>query len=262
MSDDECRSALLLVAHGDRGGSSTNRAVTECVARLRDILPIEDVSAGFLKGEPTIETALHDLHDRGFKRVLLYPFMMSNGYFATNILPRRLESVGKLLEVLVLPPLGLLPGLAGLVLSQATAAADRAGYTVETTRLLIAGHGSKISRASAAATRDIASRIGPKSRFRCVATAFLEEPPFLQTELASEPGPVVVSGFFSGEGLHGGADVVAAIAESGVEATYAGPIGAHADVPRLIAADIETRLGAVSGDGKPYHSSSSSERPA
>ena len=248
MNDDECRSALLLVAHGDRGGSSTNRAVTECVARLRDILGIEDISAGFLKGEPTIEAALLDLHGRGLKRVLLYPFMMSNGYFATNLLRRRLESVEKILEVLVLPPLGLSPDLADLLLSQAIKAADRAGYTLEGTRLLIAGHGSKISRASASATRDIASRIVPKSRFRCVATAFLEEPPFLQTELASEPGPVVVSGFFSGEGLHGGTDVVAAIAESGAEAVYAGPIGAHEEVPDLIAAAVKTHLGAVAGD--------------
>ncbi|RTL71426.1 MAG: hypothetical protein EKK41_09930 [Hyphomicrobiales bacterium] len=256
------RTALMLIAHGDRGGTAANRALADCVLRLRERLPLAMISAAFLRTEPSIEAELDRLRAGQIDQVLVYPFMMSNGYIATDVLRNRLAGAGHLPDVSILPPLGLDPRLGDLLLSQAVEASEKAGHAPHASRLLIVGHGSKISGASAVATRDIADRILPKSLFRCIATAFLEEPPFLQTELVSEPGPVVVAGFFSGEGLHGGLDVLAAINESGVQAAYTGPIGTHEGIPDLIAEAVTEFLEEAARDCRPPHSSSSSERPA
>ena len=44
----------------------------------------------------------------------------------------------------------------------------------------------------------------------------------------------MVIGFFSSGGMHAAEDVPAAIAKTGADAIYAGPIGASAQIPRLI----------------------------
>ena len=85
-------------------------------------------------------------------------------------------------------------------------------------RLLVVGHGSKFGPASAEATQERRPRIARAGSFASVATAFLEEPPFLKTRLRRVEAPTVVAGFFFGDGMHAGEDVPAAIAEAGAAA--------------------------------------------
>ncbi len=103
---------------------------------------------------------------------------------------------------------------------------------------MVVGHGSKFGPASARATRDAAVAIARAGVFASVSTAFLEEPPFLKTELGRLQTPTVVAGFFFGDGMHAGEDVPAAIEETGAHAVYAGPIGQSPGIPSLIASSL------------------------
>jgi sirohydrochlorin ferrochelatase len=231
--------AVVLAAHGDRGGAGRNatlralRAHTAAVARLAAPLA---VTCGVLKGEPSLEDALREAAGAGRRRILVYPFFMADGYFASSVLPFRVRNAGFESVSRILAPLGLNMRLPDLLLAEALEAAQQAGIAPREARLVVAGHGSKIGPASARATESAASTIRLAARFASVETAFLEESPFLADAFENETAVTVVSGLFSGEGLHAGEDVPGTLRAAGAtNAIYAGPIGRARRIPALIA---------------------------
>lgn len=238
--------ALVLAAHGERNVSDPNRSLIEHARAVAGRLNLDSVACGVLNGEPLLDTVLEKVAGSGAKALLIYPFFMSEGYFVETVLPERLSASASGLAATILPPLGHDPGLAKVMMAEALAAAKGAGHAPGETRLLIVGHGSKGGRASAEATMRISRKLESLDGFASVATAFLEEPPFIVNQLASEKGPVVVSGFFAGNGMHSTHDVPAAIEETGARAIYAGPVGASPAVRTLIAEAVEKWTG-VSG---------------
>ena len=234
--------ALVLVAHGDRGDDTRNRWLWSHVEALECSTRFCRVEGGLLKGTPTLEEALAKVGRSKARRVLVYPVCMSNGYFVNTVLAGRVSAADCPLPVSILSPLGLDPRLPPLCLEQSLAAARASGYASETTRLLVVGHGSKFGPASALATERMAEELRRARRFCKVEPAFLEEPPFLYDALASDRGPTVVAGFFSGEGMHARGDVPAAIEETGADATYTGAIGVDRRIPGLIEAAVADEL--------------------
>lgn len=234
--------AVVIAGHGDRGGEAPNRTLQG----HRDAIHVSDefltVTAGVLKGEPSLELALEGAQRSGARRIAVYPFFMADGYFTRKVLPDRITAAGLADVCDVLPPLGLDADLPALILAGAIDAAQRAGYDASPSRLLLVGHGSKWDPASAAATRRAASAIAIASPFRDIATAFLEEPPFVADALAATREPTVVSGFFSGDGMHAGEDIPEAIRDAGSNAVYAGPIGGSPGVADLMRQAIRCRF--------------------
>lgn len=235
--------ALILAAHGERRVADPNRALLEHAAALAGQLPDMIVRCGVLNGEPSLDDALEQVASAGACEILVYPFFMSDGYFVSNVLPKRLKALAPDARWSILTPLGLDPGLPELMMQQALAAAAQAGFEPSGTRLLVTGHGSKSGRASAKATERIARELAGLERFERVATAFLEEPPFVENELAAEKSPVVVPGFFAGNGMHSTQDVPAAIEDSGARAIYAGSVGVSPSVRDLIVASVKQHVG-------------------
>lgn len=238
--------AVVLAAHGDRGGTGANDALLF----HRDTLVRADryasVSAGVLKGDLTLEAALSAADASSARHIAVYPFFMADGYFVRTRLAGRLAAAGLRLPWTLLSPLGVDPELPHLILRQSLAAAEAAGFQSAATDLLVVGHGSQIGPASADATRAAAARIAAANTFRSVTTAFLEEPPSVAEALHAATEPVVVTGFFSGDGLHAGEDVPEAIAASGRRAVYAGPIGGDPAVAPLIERELQSLLGRAS----------------
>jgi sirohydrochlorin ferrochelatase len=228
------RTAAILVGHGERGGARSNTALRAHCARVAEALEALPVAAGVLSGEPSLEEALARLRENGAQRLLLYPFFMSTGYFVTRAIPQRVAAAGLAASCEVLTPLGADARLVPLMMREARAAAARLGAAPDECRLLLAGHGSENSRASAEATMLAARRLADMSVFAEVTAAFLEEPPFLPDALAAAPRPTVVVGFFSGEGLHAAEDVPEALAASRGPTIYTGAIGALPDVADLM----------------------------
>lgn len=236
------RIGLVLAAHGERGGEGANRSLVAHAEAAAGIAGISAVAAGVLKGEPSIEHALAAIAAAGAEEILVYPYFMSDGYFVEKVLPQRIRDAGHPPPTRILPPLGLDQGLPALMLEAALTAAVSAGYDTAGSRLLIVGHGSQGSRASALATELMALKLASSGHFGEVAAAFLEEPPFVRESLEGTRPPTVVAGFFSGDGLHAAEDVPEAIAWAGAEAVYCGAIGGHPGVTGLIGAAVERAL--------------------
>lgn len=228
--------AAVLVAHGDRGGSTPNaalRAQAEAVHKLTGL----DMRIGLLKGDPTIEQALAEAAAAGATHIAVYPLFMADGYFVQKVRERVL-AVGLVPEPKILAPLGLDPALPDILVGESVRVASRPGIEPSATRLLIVGHGSKLGPASATATRKAAARAAIARRFASVTVAFLEEEPFLDDVLRASSAPTVVAGFFFGDGMHAGEDVPDAIEETGANAIYTGAIGNSPAVAPLIAAAL------------------------
>ena len=208
---------LLIVAHGERGGSTENRLAHALARRMRASGRYAAVEVGFIRSRPRMEEAAARL---AALRVTVYPLFMSDGYYVRTAIPERLgladngrDADGR--EVRILNPLGADDRLPALIASLARQAAERAGWPGAAAHLLLAAHGSSKSGESAAAARAIARRVEKIADFASVDTAFLEEEPFLDDALSGMAGPGVLLGLFAGEGMHAGEDLPAAVARSG-----------------------------------------------
>jgi len=233
--------AAVLVSHGDRGGASPNAALKAQAEAVRALTGL-DVFAGVLKGAHTVEQALAEAAATRPARIAVYPLFMADGYFVQKV-HQRIRAADVSPVPAVLSPLGLDPDLPDILVAEAAALAPRRGFDPLSSRLLIVGHGSKLGPASATATRKAAARAALARRFASVATAFLEEEPFLEDALrATATTPTVVSGFFFGDGMHAGEDVPEAIAETGANTIYTGAIGNSPAVAPLIAAALTAAL--------------------
>lgn len=231
-------SAVVLAAHGDRGGPAPNAALEAQANAVRALVPGVPVFAGVLKGRPSLEDALAAASEGQAGGIAVYPLFMADGYFMRKV-RERIAAAGLVQRASLLAPLGLDPALPDVLVQEAAAMASRTGLEPLSSRLLIVGHGSKLGPASATATRKAATRIALARRFASVTTAFLEEEPFLDNALRASPAtPTIVAGFFFGEGMHGSDDVHDAIAETGANAVYAGAIGNSPSVAPLIVAAL------------------------
>lgn len=241
--------SIVIVAHGDRGGpdrdTHRNQALEQHRQRLEKANIFRSVDAGVLKGQPVFEDALARATAKKAKAVVIYPFFMADGYFVKKVLRERLEATNLSRPHTILKPLGLDPGLVGLIVKSALRHAAIAQFRPNTARLLLAGHGSKFGPASANATRAAALRITTEhaATFSEVDVAFLEEPPFLSDQLnatqsAHRARQTIVSGFFNGDGLHAGEDVPTTLQSATCPTIYTGPIGAEPLVADLIKAAV------------------------
>lgn len=227
---------IVIVGHGERGGHADNQVLLMLRERVAAETGVPAVDAGVLNGEPTLNQALGALAQRGVSQILLYPFFMSDGYFVRTALPERIARSGVTLPWRILPPLGLDPAMPALIVARAIAEAYAAEWVPLLTRLLIVGHGSSKSRASAEATELVADAVRNSGEFHLVETAFLEEPPFIAERISGDQRHTVVVGFFSAEGLHARDDIPAALA--GTHARYTGPIGADPAIAGIAASAI------------------------
>jgi sirohydrochlorin ferrochelatase len=230
--------AVVLASHGDRGGASPNAALHRQAEAVHALTGLS-ILTGMLKGDPTIERAVTDAAAAGAARIAVYPLFMADGYFVQKV-RERVHAAGVTPEPLILPPLGLDPALPDILLQEAEAVAPRRGFEPLKSRLLVVGHGSKLGPASASATRKAAARAALARRFASVATAFLEEEPFVEDALRASTRPTIVAGFFFGDGMHAGEDVPDAIAETGADAIYTGAIGNSPAIAPLIAAAVRS----------------------
>lgn len=240
--------AVVLVAHGERGRDFSNAILQGHAKAVGAALPGAAVAGGVLSGLPTLEAALAKVAHAGAQRILVYPFFMAAGYFVGTKIPKRIADAGYAGRCRVLTPLGADPGLPALILRKAVAMAEtELGVNSSACRLLLAGHGSQVSRASAEATEAVAAELRQSGRFGSVVTGFLEEAPFLGDVLADVATPTVVVGFFNGDGLHAGEDVPEALAAAVGPVTYTGAVGGLPEVAGLIANAIEIAVAEEQG---------------
>lgn len=232
--------ALLIAAHGERQPGASNASTLQ-IARAVAARGVVEVATGFINGAPSIGEALDSLAAR---RVVVYPLFAANGYFTRDRLVSILDEAngqGRVIELL--PPLGLDRGLPALIADRARIIAAANGFAQKEFNVVLLAHGSRRNPASREATEWVAAEVARLGVCRRVKAAFLEERPSLEEAAATCPGPTVVVGMFSGEGLHGARDAPRLIAGLGrPEVAYAGVIGNAPGIEDLVVRAVRAAL--------------------
>ncbi len=228
--------ALVLVAHGDRGGSEPNRVLLEQAHRVAGRGTFATVRAGVLNGEPSIEAALAGLDGH---EIVVFPFFMSDGYFTGRLVPDRLDAVVRRegwRPPLILPPLGLHPGLVDILLAMTRREVDGRRITVDCP-LILAAHGAASNDMARLAIEDLQTAVRERlPPARQVLVGYLEEAPFLADTFGSVATPAICVGAFASNGMHSAEDVPGLIRAAGRhgEIIFAGSLGAEPAVADLI----------------------------
>ncbi|WP_323038425.1 sirohydrochlorin chelatase [Gemmobacter sp.] len=224
--------AALIVAHGspaEPGPQET--ALQSLAAQVQGQLPGWQVLGATLAAPGALETAL----DRLGPGALIYPFFMAQGWFTGRELPRRLALAGAG-ALRQLDPFGTDPDLPGLMARVALDGARQAGLDPAASTLLLAAHGSKVSRTSADSTYAMADHMRRLTSFT-VTVGFVEEPPFL-TDTARIDGPAICLPFFALRAGHVAGDVPDALDQAGFSGPLLRAIGEHPMAAALIAAAL------------------------
>lgn len=251
--------ALLIAAHGETQGDGGNEGVRRLARTVAAGGLVREVAVGFIKGAPTVGEALGALTGRS---VIVYPLFAAHGYFTRDRLVQLLSEandVGRPLRML--KPLGLDPGLPGLVADHVARTAVGAGFAPNAATAILLAHGSRRSPASREATEQVAREVARLGICRKVAVAFLEERPFLEETAKNCPGAVIVVGMFSGEGLHGARDAPRLIGGLGrPDVVYAGVIAGVPGIGDLIVRAVQRALDQPDSADAPAVGSASSPR--
>ncbi|MFN3970679.1 MAG: sirohydrochlorin chelatase [Gemmobacter sp.] len=224
--------SALIVAHGSPADPAPFEArMAVLAAAVAAHLPGWQVRGATLAAEGALEAAL-----AGLDAPIVYPFFMAEGWFTRTTLPRRLREAGHA-GLHRLPAFGVAPDLPRLTARAAIEGAEAAGLPPRKTTLLIAAHGSQVSRASAEGARAMAALLGHLAPFRRVLTGFIEEPPHL-FRVARGLGPAICLPFFALSAGHVLQDVPEALATAGFRGPLLPAIGEHPDAARIIATGL------------------------
>jgi sirohydrochlorin cobaltochelatase len=223
------RSALVLCAHGIRGGPGSALDHADAIAR-RGLFA--EVHACAHKGRPGLVETLARVKTPA---LFLLPLLMAEAYTLRAML-RKLEKLPAPRGGLrVCRPIGVHPRFADLIARRGEIACAKRGYLPAASALVIAAHGTTRDAGSGTTARAHAEAIRRSGGFAEVATAFLDEPPTLaQTLLSLGPRQCVVVGMFVDQGEHGEEDIPELLAPFDDRAVYAGPVGTDPAVIEFI----------------------------
>jgi len=216
--------SAILVAHGSPADPAPQEAAMQALAvRVAMWLPGWKIRGTTLAKDGALDAALAQLHIP-----LIYPFFMAEGWFTRTNLPRRLAAAGG--ENLVqLPPFGTDPALIALMAAAARGARSSKG-------ILIAAHGSKVSKTSSQTTYAMVNHLKGLG-FSPVEAGFIEEAPFL-AHVARKMQRAVCLPFFALRASHVVQDIPEALENVGFQGQILPPIGEDPRTAQLIAAAL------------------------
>lgn len=168
--------------------------------------------------------------------------MMADGHTTRGLLAHQLASRRRAKgepEIVSCQPVGLNPGLAGMIAERAAEVRRAADWAPADVSLLLVAHGTARDPGSRRAAEAHADRIRKMGKFAAVATAFLEEDPTVPVALAALPTrDCVAVGLFTEHGCHGEEDLPRLLARGGRNTIYTGPIGANARLIELVVQQV------------------------
>ncbi len=221
----------LLVAHGSPSDPTPQEEALAALAEaVSKHLPGWRVRAATLAAKGALEAAVAP-------GAVVYPLFMSDGWFVSTELPRRLAAAG-VTDAHVLPPMGLDARLPALCARRAMEAAVAAGLEVAKTTLILAAHGSPKDARPARAARAAAQAIAALAPFRSVTACFVEEPPLLAEGLAAA-GPALCLPFFASRAGHVTGDLPEAVAAARFGGPVLDPIGCDPEIAAMIAETLK-----------------------
>jgi sirohydrochlorin cobaltochelatase len=236
--------ALLLAAHGERSDGALNGGIVRLPEMLRARGITQEIATGFITGTPSIPDGLRALRA---DEIIVYPLLLSDGYFTRIRLPHILESAmeaDRPRTIRMLPPIGLDPALVPLLIKRLVGTAEGRDLAPSESSVILLAHGSSSDPASRIAAERIAHSLGRHTRFRAVRLALLEESPSVREAASDLPGPIIVFGLFVGEGMHGRRDAPRLVKElRRPDAAFAGTLAQLDGIADLVAEAVARAIG-------------------
>ncbi|WP_319824710.1 cobalamin biosynthesis protein CbiX [Thalassovita sp.] len=224
----------IIVAHGSPSDPEPQEQALQALAnKVESLLDDWQVRGATLAAPGRFDAALD-----AFDSPLIYPFFMAQGYFTGRILAPKSKARG----LTQLPPFGVEPGLPDCAETYLRQTLTRNGWWVEDTALLMAAHGSKVSRTSADSTLAMEQELAHRLAFRRTLSGFIEEPPFVKDQ-AQGLGQAICLNFLALGAGHTLGDVPEALAEAGFDGVVLPPMIDWPDVPALIADSLRRAVG-------------------
>lgn len=225
--------SALIVAHGQPSDpDGPEREMAAFAARVARHLPGWQIGSATLAGIGTLDAAV-----RRLGAPLIFPFFMADGWFIRVNLPRRLAGAGAE-GLTVLTPFGVLPETLALAGRVAADACTDTGWAPADTTLILAAHGSGVSRQPAEAATATRDAIAAAHDFSDIRLGFIEEQPYLADTLRNAGVQAVLLPLFVARWGHVMTDIPDAVTVSGFAGRILDPIGLHPDVPGIVARAI------------------------
>ena len=232
---DMTESEAVIVAHGSPSDPlPQEEALQSLAAQVASLLPGWTIRSATLAAGGSLDRALE-----GLRHPYIYPFFMAGGYFTGEVVPNRLKQHAG--HYTLLPPFGMDEELPSLVIAYASEAARKKGLNPHNTALLLAAHGSGVSRASRTATERLVENIRAGLAFRAIAAGFIEEAPHLE-DVARGYSNAICLPLFALRAGHVEHDIPTALERAGFTGRLLEPIGLHPQVPLLVGRALVRQL--------------------
>lgn len=222
MSSDQFVDAtLVILGHGTTLNDGSALPVRQHAASLRQRGIFAGVQEAFWKQEPHIKTVLAEIKT---PRVFIVPLMISEGYFANEVIPRELgldpdfrlkTQHGNLVYC---KPVGTHSSMTNVLLARARGVVaqfpfPRAPQPKDIT-LFLAGHGTERSAQSRVAVEQQVELIRSKNLYADVRAIYMDEEPRIKgCQATAHTRNVVVVPFFISDGLHTTEDIPVLLGE-------------------------------------------------
>ena len=223
QSENLSDATLVVLGHGTELNENSAAPVFQHAAELRCRRIFAEVREAFWKQEPQIKKVLAEVST---PRVFIAPLFISEGYFASQVIPRELGFASVPTSIVRPPsslfycaPLGTHDSMTNVVLARAETVVKqfpfpRAPKPADIT-LFIAGHGTEKNESSRKPVDRQVELIRARNLYADVHAIFLEEPPRIDDcySLARAKNLVIVP-FFISDGLHVQADIPVLLGEA------------------------------------------------
>jgi len=212
----------VVLGHGTELNAGSAAPVFQHAAELRRRKLFAGVREAFWKQEPQIKTVLAEI---SAPRIFIAPLFISEGHFASQIIPRELgfSENSKLKtqnsELYYCRPAGSHDSMAGVVLSRAEEVVKKFPFPRAPKpcdiSLFIAGHGTEKNENSRRAVERQVELIRALNIYAAVHAIFLEESPRIAEcfQIAQTKNLIVVP-FFISDGLHTQEDIPVLLGEA------------------------------------------------
>jgi len=213
---------LVVLGHGTEQHAGSAAPVFQHAAELRRRKIFAAVREAFWKQEPRIQQVLSEI---AAPRVFIAPLFISEGYFASDVIPRELGFRGhstlnsQRSTRIYCKPVGTHDSMMKVILSRAEDVVKKFPFPnapkPRDITLFIAGHGTEKNENSREVIERQAGLVRAMNRYAAVHAIFLEEAPRIADCYAlAQTKRLVVVPFFISDGLHTQEDIPVLLGEA------------------------------------------------
>jgi sirohydrochlorin cobaltochelatase len=217
--------ALLLVGHGSSRLATSRQATDRLAEKIRGRNLFAEVEACFWKEAPFLSLDLVSA-----QTVYVVPNFAGEGAFTQRLIPEKLGISGSVSHVggrrlYYTEPVGCHPRLPDLLRLRAEGLCRGYEIDMRDTGLLVIGHGSRQPGGVSATPEAVAETLRAMNKFAAVATAYLEQAPFVADwPRLIDAKHVIVAPWLISEGMHASEDLPPFF---GLDTPRGGPVEIH-----------------------------------